>query len=145
MMYSFAPRSKVITAIPGVPFGRVPPNYLRDNMIATLAQQEWSSISSSRSRPTRTGCRSRMPGTLAREALALRPGGEHPHPAPEFDTPAHDALAKRLSINPWHCLRHRPLGNQSRARRRMYLELSRLRQEINGTPHIEPTGAELPE
>ena len=40
MMYSFAPRSKVITAIPGVPFGRVPPNYLRDNMIATLAQQE---------------------------------------------------------------------------------------------------------
>ena len=40
MMYSFAPRSKVITAIPGVPFGRVPPNYLRDNMIATLAQQD---------------------------------------------------------------------------------------------------------
>jgi hypothetical protein len=62
-----------------------------------------------------------------------------------IDTPAHDALARRLSINPWHCVAdHRPLGNQSRARRRMYLELSRLRQEINGTPHIEPSGDELP-
>jgi hypothetical protein len=37
---------------------------------------------------------------------------------------------------------HRPLGNQSRARRRMYLELSRLRQEMNRTPHVEPTGEE---
>ena len=40
MMYSFLPKSKVITEIPGVPFGRVPPNYLRDNMVATLAQQD---------------------------------------------------------------------------------------------------------
>ena len=40
MMYSFLPKSKVITDIPGVPFGRVPPNYLRDNMVATLARQD---------------------------------------------------------------------------------------------------------
>ena len=40
MMYSFRPKSDVITDIPGVPFGRVPPNYLRDNMIATLARQD---------------------------------------------------------------------------------------------------------
>jgi hypothetical protein len=38
---------------------------------------------------------------------------------------------------------HRPLGNQSRARRRMYLELSRLRQRMNGVPHYEPTGDEV--
>jgi hypothetical protein len=51
-----------------------------------------------------------------------------------------------LSINPWHCLpEHRPLGNQSRARRRMYQELSRLRQHMNRTPHVEPTGDELPD
>jgi hypothetical protein len=67
-------------------------------------------------------------------------------PRQKFDTPAHVALGKRLSLNPWHCLpEHRPLGNQSRARRRMYMELSRLRQSRNQTPHEEPTGNELPD
>jgi hypothetical protein len=48
-----------------------------------------------------------------------------------------------LSYTPWHCLKeHRPLGNQSRARKRMYFELRDLRQRMNQTPHIEPTGAE---
>jgi hypothetical protein len=65
-------------------------------------------------------------------------------PRQKFDTLAHSEFAKRLSINPWHCLpEHRPLGNQSRARLRMYTTLSRLRQEMNGAPHIEPTGDEL--
>ncbi|HUF57181.1 MAG TPA: hypothetical protein VMM55_11550, partial [Thermohalobaculum sp.] len=32
MVYSYAPRTEVPMDIPGVPFGRVPPNYLRDNM-----------------------------------------------------------------------------------------------------------------
>ncbi len=40
MVYSFRPKSDVITDIPGVPFGKVPPNYLRDNLIATLARQD---------------------------------------------------------------------------------------------------------
>ena len=38
--------------------------------------------------------------------------------------------------------KNRRLGNQNRARRRMYTELSRLRQSMNQAPHIEPTGAE---
>jgi hypothetical protein len=38
---------------------------------------------------------------------------------------------------------HRPLGNQNRARRRLYGELSRLRQSMNATPHREPTGDEV--
>ena len=47
-------------------------------------------------------------------------------------------------MNPWHCLpEHRPLGNQSRARLRMYQELSKFRQEMNQTPHLEPTGDEV--
>jgi hypothetical protein len=65
-------------------------------------------------------------------------------PRQRIDTPAHEAFAKVLSLNPWHCLpEHRPLGNQNRARRQMYWELSLLRQERNATPHIEPTGNEL--
>ena len=65
-------------------------------------------------------------------------------PRQPIDTPAHTAFAKVLSLNPWHCLpEHRPLGNQSRARRRMYYELSQFRQRMNNTPHVEPTGDEV--
>ena len=54
-----------------------------------------------------------------------------------------ERFAHNLSYHPWHCIaEHRPLGNQNRARRRMYWELRRLRQTMNGTPHLEPTGAE---
>ena len=42
-----------------------------------------------------------------------------------------------------HCIpEHRPLGNQSRARRRMYAELSALRHTMNRVPLYEPNGAE---
>ena len=54
------------------------------------------------------------------------------------------AFAHALSVNPWHCLpEHRPLGNQNRARRRIYVELSCLPQSMNATPHREPTGEEV--
>jgi hypothetical protein len=54
------------------------------------------------------------------------------------------AFAKQLSYNPWHTIaEHRPLGNQSRARRRMYLALSELRHSMNAVPHYEPTGDEV--
>jgi hypothetical protein len=53
-------------------------------------------------------------------------------------------FARRLSYNPWHCIaEHRPLGNQNRARRRMYLALATLRHTMNATPHYEPTGDEV--
>jgi hypothetical protein len=65
-------------------------------------------------------------------------------PQQKFDSPAQLDFAKRLSYNPWHCLaEHRPLGNQNRARRRMYLTLATLRQTMNATPHYEPTGDEV--
>jgi hypothetical protein len=65
-------------------------------------------------------------------------------PRQVFDSPAQLAFASVLSFNPWHSLPdHRPLGNQNRARRRIYLELSRLRQAMNATPHYEPTGEEV--
>ena len=64
-------------------------------------------------------------------------------PAQKFDSPAQINFEKRLSYNQWHRIaEHRPLGNQSRARRRMYRALSRLRQDMNGVEHYEPTGRE---
>jgi hypothetical protein len=64
-------------------------------------------------------------------------------PPQRFDSPGQLAFANNLSFNPWHSLpAHRPLGNQNRARRTVYLELSRLRRELNDEPHLEPTGDE---
>jgi hypothetical protein len=145
MMYSFAPKSKVITRIPGVPFGRIPPNYLRDNMAATLAQQdvEFDLLVQVQTDPHLMPIENasvRWPEKLS----PFIPAATVHIPKQRIDTPAHEAFAKVLSLNPWHCLpEHRPLGNQNRARRQMYYELSRLRQERNRTPHIEPTGNEL--
>jgi hypothetical protein len=65
-------------------------------------------------------------------------------PRQTFTSPSQMEFAKRLSYNPWHAIPdHRPLGNQSRARRRMYYELSKLRHTMNAVPHYEPTGDEV--
>jgi hypothetical protein len=65
-------------------------------------------------------------------------------PRQTFHSQAQMEFAKRLSYNPWHSIpEHRPLGNQSRARRRMYYELSQLRHTMNAVPHYEPTGDEV--
>ena len=65
-------------------------------------------------------------------------------PRQTFNSPAQMEFARRLSYNPWHCIpEHRPLGNQSRARRRMYYQLSTLRHTMNAVPHYEPTGDEV--
>jgi hypothetical protein len=64
-------------------------------------------------------------------------------PKQTFDSPGQLDFARVLTYNPWHCIaEHRPLGNQSRARKRMYSELARLRQEMNKVEHYEPTGDE---
>ncbi len=65
-------------------------------------------------------------------------------PKQKFDSPAQMEFAKKLSYNPWHTIAdHRPLGNQSRARKRMYYELSKMRHTMNAVPHFEPTGDEV--
>lgn len=65
-------------------------------------------------------------------------------PRQAFASEAQFAFTRSLSLNPWHALHeHRPLGNQNRARRRMYLELSRLRQTMNKVEHSEPDGSEI--
>ena len=65
-------------------------------------------------------------------------------PRQKFDSPEQLDFPRVLSFNPWHCIaEHRPLGNQSRARLRLYKELSTLRQTVNGVKHCEPTGDEV--
>jgi hypothetical protein len=64
-------------------------------------------------------------------------------PKQTFDSSEQLDFARVLTYNPWHSVpEHRPLGNQSRARKRMYYELSRLRQRKNDVEHYEPTGDE---
>jgi len=64
-------------------------------------------------------------------------------PVQRFDSPEQLAFVRNLSFHPWHCIAaHRPLGNQNRARRAIYLKLSELRQELNCDARIEPTGDE---
>jgi hypothetical protein len=61
-------------------------------------------------------------------------------PHQTFDTPERTLFARELAFNPWHAIAdHRPLGNQNRARRAIYFELSRLRQSMNREPHVEPS------
>ena len=144
MQYSFAPRTRVNRRIPGVPFGAVPDNYLRDNMVGTLAQQDVEfdlmvQLQTDAYRMPIENAAVRWPEKLS-PFIAVATINI---PRQTFDHPKQFEFTRRLSLNPWHSLHeHRPLGNQSRARRRMYLELSRLRQEMNSTSHVEPTGQE---
>jgi catalase len=50
-----------------------------------------------------------------------------------------DADCERLAFNPWHSIaEHRPLGGINRARKYVYLSLSRLRRSLNGAAEGEP-------
>ena len=62
-------------------------------------------------------------------------------PRQTFDSPEQLDFARVLSYNPWHSIaEHRPLGNQNRARKRMYYELSRLRQQMNARRALRADG-----
>jgi len=64
-------------------------------------------------------------------------------PKQKMDSAAQLAFADVLSINPWHSIaEHRPLGIINRNRKAMYSEMAKLRQEMNGVTHYEPTGDE---
>ncbi|MFR0690543.1 catalase family protein [Enterobacterales bacterium AE_CKDN230030158-1A_HGKHYDSX7] len=144
MQYRFRSLSRVPQSIPRVPL-RPPDNYLRDNMVLTLAQQDVEfhllvqvQTDAHRMPVEDAGVRwpDRLSPPVAVATLRI--------PRQRFDSPAQFAFARQLTINPWHCLpEHRPLGNQSRARQRMYYELARYRQAQNGVTHVEPTGDEL--
>lgn len=142
MRYSIHPRSARRT-----PLARRPaPNYLRKAMAAALARDavEFDFRIQLQTDPRRMPIEDASiiwpeslspPVTVARLSL----------PVQTFDTPEQHAWARTLSIQPWHSVAaHRPLGSQNRARRVIYEELSRLRQQLNGDPRAEPDGSERP-
>ena len=144
MQYSVWPTSKQRTRIPRLPL-RPPDDYLRDAMVAALTAGDVELDV----RVQRQTDPHLMPiennAVLWPEKLSPRVSVATLRlPRQTFDSPAQMDFAKRLSYNPWHTIaEHRPLGNQSRARRRMYLELSKLRHSMNKVPHYEPTGDEV--
>jgi hypothetical protein len=143
MQYSFHTRLRSRTSVPGLP-GRPPADYLRLAMASTLARSavEFDICVQVQTDPFL------MPIENAAVMWPTRLSPRVPVavlriPRQTFDSPSQIGFARVLSYNPWHCLpEHRPLGNISRARRRMYWELSQLRQQMNGVAHYEPTGNE---
>jgi len=145
MLYSFAPKSKVDTRIAGLPFGTPPRNYLRENMARTLERKDAEfdllvQVQTDAHRMPIENNAIRWPENLS----PFIPAATIHIPRQKFDSPAQFEFTKRMKYNPWHCMpEHRPLGNQSRARRRMYQELSGFRQKMNKTTLIEPDGSEV--
>ena len=144
MQYSVWPKSGKRTRVPRLPL-RPPDDYLRDAMVAALDEGDVEL-------DVRLQLQTDPHLMPIENAAVLWPERLSPRvsvatlrlPRQKFDSPAQMEFAKRLSYNPWHCIpEHRPLGNQSRARRRMYLALSRLRHAMNAVPHYEPTGDEV--
>jgi hypothetical protein len=140
VQYSLRPRSSARTRIPSKP-GE---NYLRDAMAATLGQGDWDfdfmvQVQKDAHRMPLEDATVKWPERLS----PYVPVAHLRIPAQRFDSDDQLALADGLRYNPWHSLEaHRPLGNSNRARRRMYEELARLRQRMNGVEHVEPTARE---
>ena len=136
MKYSVRPCSPARTRVPWNP----PDDWLRQAMAGTLAARdaEFDFLVQLQTDPRR------MPIEDASIEWPERlspfvPVARIRIPRQEFDTPERTLFARQLSFNPWHAIpEHRPLGNQNRARRAIYLELSRLRQSMNHEPHVEP-------
>lgn len=143
MQYSVWPKTKKRTPIPRLPF-RPPDDYLRDAMVAALAEGDVELDIRLQLQTDPHLMPIENNAVLWPERLSPRVSVATLRlPKQTFDSPAQMEFAKKLSYNPWHTIaEHRPLGNQSRARRRMYLELSGLRHTMNAVPHYEPTGHE---
>ena len=143
MQYSVWSRRKQRTRVPRLPL-RPPDNYLRDAMIATLAQEdvEFDIMLQVQTDPHLMPIENN--GVFWPTRLSPRvPAAVLRIPRQKFDSPEQLDFARMLSYNPWHCVpEHRPLGSQSRARLRLYKTLSTLRQTMNRVQHYEPTGDE---
>jgi hypothetical protein len=143
MQYTVRPRTSTRTPIKGLPF-RPSDNYLRENMAARLSREDVEmdfliQLQSDSHRMPIENASVRWPEKLS----PYVPAAILHIPKQKVDSPAQLAFAHHLSFNPWHAIaEHRPLGNQNRARYKIYQELSRLRQSMNQTPHREPTGSE---
>jgi len=143
MVYSVWPKSTRRTPIPRLPL-RPPDDYLRNAMVQSLSEGDVELEVRMQMQTDPHLMPIENAGVLWPEKLSPRiPVATLRLPRQVFNSPAQMAFAKRLSYNPWHTIaEHRPLGNQSRARKRMYWELSQIRHRMNAVPHYEPTGDE---
>ena len=143
MQYSFATRRTKRTHVPRLPL-RPPDNYLRDAMVKTLAAEDVEFDLRLQVQTDSFLMPIENNGVLWPPKLSPRVTAAVLRiPRQTFDSPEQLDFARVLTYNPWHSIaEHRPLGNQSRARRRMYFELARLRQSANRVDHYEPTGDE---
>jgi hypothetical protein len=143
MQYSMRSRLKTRTPVPRLPL-RPPDNYLREAMVATLAKQdmEFDILLQVQTDPFKMPIENNAVYWPPRHSPRV-PAAVLRIPQQAFNSPEQMAFAKVLSYNPWHCIpEHRPLGNQSRARLRLYKKLSTFRQSVNGVQHYEPNGSE---
>jgi hypothetical protein len=141
VQYSVKPRSSTKTRIPARPS----PNYLREAMVRTLADGDWTfdfmvQVQTDPHRMPIEDAQVKWPERLS----PYIPVAELRLPPQHFDSDEQLSFADNLRYNPWHSLpAHKPLGNQNRARKTMYDELAKLRQHMNHDAHIEPTGDEV--
>jgi len=143
MQYSVWPTSSRKTPIPNLPL-RPPDDYLRQAMVKALDQDDVELDFRIQLQTDPHLMPIENNAVLWPERLSPRVSVATLRiPQQKFDSPAQIAFARRLSYNPWHSIEdHRPLGNQSRARKRMYFELSEYRHQMTGVPHYEPSGDE---
>jgi hypothetical protein len=144
MQYSVWPKTNKKTPIPRLPF-RPPDDYLRNAMVNALNEGDVELDFRLQLQTDPFLMPIENNGVLWPEKLSPRVSVATLRlPKQKFDSPAQMEFARKLSYNPWHTIaEHRPLGNQSRARQRMYFELSKLRHDMNKVPHYEPTGDEV--
>jgi hypothetical protein len=144
MQYSFWPTTTRRTPVPRLPL-RPPDDYLRQAMAKTLAIEDSSFDVRLQLQTDPHFMPIENNGVYWPERLSPRRSVATLRiPRQTFASQAQLDFARKLSYNPWHCIpEHRPLGNQSRARRRMYDTLSRLRHTMNNVDLYEPDGDEV--
>lgn len=144
MQYSVWPQTDKRTPIPRLPF-RPPDDYLRQAMVKSLGEADVELDFRLQLQTDPHLMPLENNAVLWPERLSPRVSVATLRlPKQRFDSPLQMEFAKKLSYNPWHTIaEHRPLGNQSRSRQRMYYELSKLRHMLNAIPHFEPTGDEV--
>jgi hypothetical protein len=136
MKYAVRPRPSSTTKIPW----NFPANWLKQAMAETLSTRDWEFdfLVQVQTDPARMPIEDASIEWPERESPFV-PVARIRVPKQVFDTPERTLLAREFSFNPWHAIpEHRPLGNQNRARKIIYRELSRARQNMNREPHVEP-------
>ncbi|HEY4358496.1 MAG TPA: hypothetical protein VGN16_22300 [Acidobacteriaceae bacterium] len=144
MIYSFWPTTTRRTKIPNLP-GRPPDDYLRQALTSVLAGGEASLEMRVQVQTDAHLMPLENAAVLWPEKLSPRvPVATLRLFRQSTDYLAQLEFARVLKFNPWHSIpEHRPLGNQSRGRKRMYDALGAMRQSQNAVTHYEPTGDEV--